>query len=154
MAVHSGHPQSIKLQHCWVCKEPFIEYGGSAQREIHHIIPQAYGGVNGPTVDLCDTHHSCLHKLAVAVRNRKPYEHIFGTDNPEFRKKLTWLAQQVNNAQALTLGDPNKKLEITIPVNKKMKAQLEELGKIYPHRGRAAIMKLALDHLYRSHFLK
>lgn len=154
MAVHSNHPQSIKLDHCWVCGLYFVERGGSAQREIHHIIPVAYGGVDGPTVDLCDTHHSCLHKLALAVRAGKPYQHIFGTDNQDQRKKLMWLAQQVNNAQALTLGDPNKKLEVTIAIDAPTKRQLDALQKMLGKSSRESVFKFALDQLYRKHFLK
>lgn len=33
----------------------------------HHVIPQAYGGVNGPTVILCPDHHNEVHKIALAV---------------------------------------------------------------------------------------
>lgn len=155
MAVHSNHPLTIRRDFCWVCESRFIETGGSANREIHHIIPVAYGGVNGPTVDLCDTHHSCLHKLALAVRAGKPYYHIFGTDDEGMRKKLMWLASQVNSAQAATLGDPNKKLEVTIPLDNRRREQIDRLKKVYPKlKSRQAVFLYALEELHNRNFLK
>lgn len=45
---------TLKLNSCWVC------CGNEALQE-HHVVPQAYGGKNGPTVTLCATHHDLIH---------------------------------------------------------------------------------------------
>jgi hypothetical protein len=32
----SKNPNSIILNHCWICEKTFVEYGGDANKEEHH----------------------------------------------------------------------------------------------------------------------
>ncbi len=43
---------------CYVC-------GKSKGMHEHHVVPRAYGGLNGPTVDLCASHHTLIHTAAL-----------------------------------------------------------------------------------------
>lgn len=154
MAVHSSHKDSKKLDHCWVCGAKFVQYGGTAHNEIHHVIPVAYGGIDGPTFDLCDSHHSCLHKMAVAIRARKPYHHLLGTRDPEMVRKLLWLATRVNEAEALVRNDPNKRVDVLVSLDYDTRQMLDQLLKVYPQaKGRAGLLKIAVHALHRRHFM-
>lgn len=139
-----------------MCDQPFSDVGGPAMREVHHIIPVAYGGVNGPTVDLCDTHHSALHKIALAVRHRKPHAHLLvQAPTAVAKQRLLWLASRVNVAWAATHKDPNKKLEVSIIVDATTKTELQELARLFPQvRGRAALIKHVIHLYHRSRFLR
>lgn len=46
-------------ERCWVCGRPATE--------DHHLIPQSYGGVNGPQVSLCGNDHTTLHTISYRV---------------------------------------------------------------------------------------
>lgn len=155
MTKHSAHPQSIRCGYCWVCGAKFAGAGGTALQEVHHIIPVAYGGRDGPTVDLCENHHGGLHKAALAIRGGRGYRHIIPDLEGEPLKKLLWLATRVNEAYYATLGDPNKKAEVILPLDKELLEQITQLQKIYPrHRSRAAVIKLAIQQLHGKHFLR
>lgn len=139
---------------CWVCGGRFVENGGALHCEVHHVIPQAYGGTDGPTVELCDTHHTALHKIALRLRSKKGYRHLLGTDDLEQVKKLLWLATRVNIAWKAVRDDPNRKVALSIVLNSEDAEKLEQLQVIYQKKGKNAIFTLALDTLYRKHFLR
>lgn len=44
---------------------------GSATLHSHHVVPQAYGGVGGPEVDLCGDCHTNVHAHAIAILSFK-----------------------------------------------------------------------------------
>lgn len=110
-----GAPLS-PLPHCWVCNQRFVETGGDQKRHEHHIIPQAYGGRNGPLVSLCTNHHNLLHELADKMIWNKKGEAatlVNSVDAP-FRERLLYLATRVLLAYNLTKEDPNKKGKVVI----------------------------------------
>jgi hypothetical protein len=51
---------------CYIC-------GEEAAINEHHIVPQAKGGTEGPTVELCATCHLRVHSVAKAMVAGKPY---------------------------------------------------------------------------------
>ena len=36
----------------------------------HHVVPRAYGGLNGPVVDICGAHHTLVHNAALKKSQR------------------------------------------------------------------------------------
>lgn len=48
----------MKLGTCYICRK-------DGPIDSHHIIPQASGGEQGPTVDLCNTDHRKIHMMAL-----------------------------------------------------------------------------------------
>jgi len=144
---------SIVLDHCWVCRSKFVGCGGSANREEHHIVPRAAGGSDGPTVSLCDGHHTCLHKIALSIKSKKPYFQLLLGEPDEAKQKILWLATRVFNAFEAVKNDPNKRVVVILTLDRKKQHQLEVLKKVYPSlRSREALINLALDNLYRRHF--
>lgn len=145
------------LPACWVCYVRFNDQfpnPGPGVREEHHIIPQAYGGADGPVVSLCDSHHSILHRVAEAITKNRPYQHLLGTHDQEQIKKLMFLATRVAAAELRTRNDPNKKAVIALTLDAQMKSQIDDLKKIYSNqtRSRAGILKIALHSLWSRHF--
>lgn len=63
----------MKKDTCYIC-------GSHEISEDHHLIPQSRGGVNGPRINLCVTHHKKAHYLA---RSKTTLEEI---TNSKLRK--------------------------------------------------------------------
>lgn len=138
------------LPHCWVCSTPF---GPSVKEERHHLIPRAYGGIDGPQVSLCDSHHSALHEIALRIYNKRSYHDLL-TKIPAQDQKLLYLASIVYNARVATEGDPNKKQMILFSPNKEVFEKLRKLKRLYPKLSRQALIEHAISQLYHRHFIK
>jgi len=148
---------SIRLDHCWICERRFTDASppGPENREEHHIVPRQAGGVNGPTVSLCERHHGILHKIAMTLnsKNPKPYTHLIADLNADQQKKILYLATTAANAFKLTKDDPNKKRVVVLTLNPKLDAMIKALQTCYPQlRSREQILHLALENLYNRHF--
>ena len=145
--------QSIILEHCWVCLEKFQKHGGTAAFNSHHLVPVAYGGIDGPQVTLCTNDHNTLHLIAVAWKASKPHYNYVQTRNAEHVKKLEYLASIVYNAELATRNDPNKAAAVILHLNADQKLKIDRLKKVYPSIGsRPNILLLALETLYNKHF--
>lgn len=154
MGTPSKHKASIVLSHCWICQARFLGDGGTEPREDHHMIPRASGGVDGPTVTLCDSHHSKTHALATALKFSKPYFGILRGESTERSKKLLYLANLIHNADLATRNDPNKAATAVLILNARHKNMVDMLKKIYPQaKSREAILLLALEALYTKSFI-
>jgi hypothetical protein len=148
---------SITLPFCWVCGVRFTDSlpPGPANKEVHHIIPRAAGGSDGPTVTICETHHGKLHKIANCMSSGKPHFSFVSDETPEQKQKLYWLASRVFNAFQLTDDDPNKQVMVIMNLDRKQQLMIDRLRKVYPKaRGREALLAFALDSLYSKHFLQ
>ena len=145
--------ESIKLEYCWVCDETFTEFGGrpSFFKHDHHLVPRAYGGVDGPTVSLCDSHHTTLHQMALRMYSNKPHFDLL-TRNPVYDRKLLWLASLVVNARHLTENDPNKPLVLHVVADKNFKSKLKALKTVFPKSSYTVLIRYAVEQLYRKHF--
>jgi hypothetical protein len=149
------HPMTIQLPHCWVCGGRFVDSKppGPLNREEHHVIPRAAGGVDGPTVSLCDRHHTALHRTAECLQSGKPYHIYLQNDSSEAQRKVMWLAVRAFNAFAITRNDPNKQAMVLMTLDARQKHMVTQLQKVYPKaRSREAIFQLALQVLYGRHF--
>ncbi len=154
MGQPSKHPSTILLPHCWVCEALFVAHGGTEIPEEHHVIPCAYGGTDGPTISLCDTHHSKLHRIAVALKASKPFFQILQGEDPGKSKKLLYMANAVYNAELATRNDPNKAASAVLSLNARHKNMIDKLKKIYPQaKSREAVLLVALEALHARHFV-
>jgi hypothetical protein len=135
------------LPHCWVCETRFSP---SCKEERHHVVPVAYGGVDGPQVSLCDSHHSALHEIALKLYSRRPYHQLLSHD-PKSNQKLLYLASVAYNARIATENDPNKKRVEVIPINGDTLHRIKSLQTIYK-LSREKLFKLAIDQMYSRHY--
>ena len=60
MAVEITH--TLNLGHCWIC---LCRDSDGNKLHSHHCVPVASGGIDGPTVTLCSSHHSAIHDAAL-----------------------------------------------------------------------------------------
>jgi hypothetical protein len=154
MSTPSKHPQTIALPHCWVCGALFIEHGGVEHTEHHHIIPQAYGGADGPTVSLCEKHHQSLHKIALCLKGNKPHFMLLANHTQEQRTKLMFLATRVHEAEQLTRNDPNKRAMLVLSLDREMTKMIDDLKTVLPGvKSREAVVRSAVKSLWNRHFM-
>lgn len=147
------HKQSIILPHCWVCGAKFVDAGGSAQREDHHVIPRAYGGTDGPEISICDSHHTVAHKIADHLTAGKSVFHLLNNTTQEQRTKLMWLATMISNAEIAMKDDPNKRATVMVTLTGVQQKRIDALKKVHPQfKSRAALIHHALDLLYARSF--
>lgn len=138
------------LPYCWVCLRRFDP---NLLEEQHHIIPKAYGGMNGPLVSLCSDHHTALHEVGKRIYAKKPFYDLLSKD-PVQDKKLVYLGTIACNARIATENDPNRRQMIVLSLSKDHKRMLKSLKKVYRGKSQPSIFELALEHLYDRHFAK
>lgn len=145
------------LPHCWVCEARFVTSvpPGPETEERHHIIPRQAGGTDGPQVSLCPTHHKKLHNIALRLKSKKPYFDMLNGEDDTRKKKLLWLAAKVFEAFERVKDDPNKLTMVVLTFDRRQSLMVDRLKKTYPSlKSREAIINLALENLYRKHFLE
>jgi hypothetical protein len=136
------------LDFCWVCN---VRFSANVKEERHHIIPRAYGGVDGPQVSLCDSHHSALHAIALRLYSKKPYFDLL-TKTPALDTKLMYLASVACNARLVTENDPNKRQVFVWSPGGETLQQLKQLKTVYGRISRDKLLALAIANLHTQHF--
>lgn len=154
MGSPSKDPRSIVLDCCWVCNARFVGNGGTEQRHDHHIFPQAYGGVDGPTVTLCDTHHSKVHRIAECLINEKTYHQWLKGELSGRPSKLLYLATRIHQMWLLVKDDPNKATSVALTLNAANQKMIDALKPVLNVRSREAVLIKALETLYARHFVQ
>lgn len=148
-----GFPSPGLSQSCWACYGIFDDMpNGTKPRHNHHVIPRAYGGSKGPTVDLCNEDHAILHDLATQEITKKDgvaLKEFLHKDAPDFprnrRENLVQLAQYVVDAERLTNGDPNKRVTVTVILKGEEGRKLDEVGKVLGSKSRAKTLSLLIE---------
>lgn len=146
---------TLRFDFCWICQRRFRDSvpSGLAHREDHHIFPRNAGGTDGPIVSLCDSHHSCIHKLAQRFQSQKPYAELLAGESAPNIKKLLWLASAIVKAEAFAANDPNK---VTPSQGVKLSTaeteMMRRLQTALPNSDRSDIFKKGLHLLYKKYF--
>ena len=105
----------IKCRACQVdLRSDGLPTGNGMTLHSHHVIPQAFGGANGPTVDLCSNDHNLLHSVALCMTGSKPYEQLLTGLVGNHKAQILWLASRVALAYEATKNDPNKRVSVTV----------------------------------------
>jgi hypothetical protein len=120
----------------------------------HHVIPQAFGGANGPTVDLCSDDHNLLHSVALCMTGKKPYAHLITDLEASHKKEILWLASRVAIAYEATKNDPNKRVQVTVVLPAKLAAKLDALMKVYNLKSRPSTIERLIKDAHSRTFLK
>ena len=148
------HPKSMILPHCWICEVRFTGDGGTEQRHDHHILPRAYGGVDGPEVSICDGHHSTVHLIGECLINEKPYHQFLRGEPPKRVQKIMYLATRIHEIYLLTKNDPNKAVSVNLVLTAQHRTMIDELKPVLNVRSREAVFLAALEALHRRHFVQ
>jgi hypothetical protein len=82
----------------------------------HHVWPQAAGGENGPTVDLCSSCHSGIHRAALNLLSKKATRKEFFTPDEMTRAAplIRWLVIAIQQASEKRGPESKSKLVIEI----------------------------------------
>lgn len=116
--------------------------------ERHHVIPRAYGGVDGPQVSLCDKHHTMLHKIANYLdSNREAIGPMLIMETRQSRDRVMWLASMVYKAKKTFELDPNKRIPASISMDKQEQQMMTFLQKKLG-KSKGDILSLALKTLF------
>ena len=134
--------QSIILPHCWVC-------GGKDGKNDHHVIPQAYGGVDGPQVTLCATHHTFIHTVALKPKYEREHLVLQHTNISERQKKLSTLVELIAKARAATKG-MEKPMMVQHKFNKERSRKLKDLKYILGRKSIADTLDACIDLLHEQ----
>lgn len=144
--------KSQLLDHCYVCGVRFVTANppGTANEEVHHVVPRAFGGTDGPLVSLCDSCHSKVHKLAnMLLFGRTDFSLLEGLDN-DSRKRLYYLANVIVRAQKLAENDPNKRTLISFKISGEDAQKLDFLKRVLNVTSREQVYNLALESLFNK----
>lgn len=161
-----GHPIPpdviVDLPFCWVCRKRFIECGGrdpTVMKHVHHVVPQAAGGTDGPTVTLCTHHHDVLHRIAEAWMSQKDLNRLEGSGLALLRAlpaSEQVLIQYLSRVCALALhsvrDDPFKKKTASFSANAAEIKMLRQLQKLYGTHSRDETLRRAVQDAYRLRF--
>lgn len=115
------------MERCSIC-ESIVEIP-----HYHHVVPQARGGTDGPTVVLCPSCHNCLHANALGViskikGNKKSLKSYWKTSELEERAKP--YLQVLVKALLMPLPDKVKrKHQLTAQVSTEVFMMLKHLQK-------------------------
>lgn len=143
---------------CKVCSQRFTDVSppGPAVREVHHVVPRAYGGTHGPLVDLCSDHHALIHRVAIMLEgDREEIKTALAGHNTKEIRVVLHYAEIVFNAKMLTKDDPNKRSQITLTLGAHHRRLVSELRKVYPKiKSQQALMLYALEQLHRRNFIR
>lgn len=127
---------------CWVCNQK-----GSI--ELHHIVPRAYGGTQGPQTSLCGNCHSGIHNLSF---KRSLFDGKLLTANSvlaQLEVDCDWVPEVFKNQKVLLhawcLGDvvfrarmnfkekdePTKRVKIQVELQGEDSSRLKKLARTY-----------------------
>ncbi len=148
------HPQSVLLDHCWVCHRKFVFAGGTEQPHYHHIIPRAFGGTDGPEVSLCDTCHSTAHRIAEQLIKDKPYHQFLQGRDAGRQKHLMWLATRIHQSYLAVQNDPNKATSVSFTLKAADQKLIDDLKPILNVKSREAVILKCVALIHSRHFMK
>ena len=141
------------LDYCWVCQQLLSDRGGLPHfvRNSHHIIPQAFGGKNGPTVTLDSSHHDLLHAVALRLTSNKSYDDLIARLTPSELQRIMYLATRIKIAFDFSNGDPNKQFKVTFQIGAKTNQQLKDIAK-FKSKSKEDIFILLVEEAHRRLF--
>lgn len=139
---------------CWCCPE-------TNSIEEHHIIPQSYGGVNGPTAYVCAVCHGAVHDIATALYSdtMPPDREIIQALKRDLVKanicltNVFILVKMILAARLAVLDDPNKSVVFMDRFPSATRRQLKDLRRVYPKLSQQKIVRLAIEQLHKKHLL-
>lgn len=148
------HPKSMILPHCWICEARFVGHGGTEQMHSHHILPRAYGGVDGPEVTICDGHHSTVHRVGECLIHEKAHHQFLRGESTVRVQRIMYLASRIHEMYLKTKNDPNKAVTFTTVLTARHRNMIDALKPVLGARSREAVFIQALESLYKRHFVQ
>lgn len=114
------------LKHCWICSN-------TASLHEHHIIPQCYGGKDGPLVTLCASCHNGVHHVADGRVDMRP---DYWENDKNSVSKSKALIKAIHNARVATSTSQHKRTIVSMELSAEDTAMLKRLQNHYGGIGR------------------
>lgn len=130
--------KTIKLEHCWVCDSP------SSLHE-HHMIPQAYGGTDGPTVTLCASCHNGVHHVADGREDMKPSYWV----TQQQQGKGAYLVKIIQQSRIVSSKSANKRVIVTLELTAEQAKMLDRLKAVLGKSGRVSTLITLINQAYQ-----
>lgn len=92
----------------------------------HHVVPRAYGGINGPTVNLCGMHHTLIHTASLKKTKDRELEYAGHTETQI--EKLRELVYIIRRARIMSKHlHRNKPMTLHVELTAEQAHTLREL---------------------------
>lgn len=118
----------------------------------HHVIPQANGGTNGPTVMLCAEHHNMIHKVAVKIltliRNGKEPEFTWPANHGDTNIAKYLVGEIVTS----TLSTKTKKYKVILEFDQVQRDMLDLLKQELGVSSINKVLYSCLELVFKSRF--
>lgn len=128
--------QSIVLKHCWCCP-------ATTGLHQHHVIPQAYGGVDGPTVTVCGGCHTTVHTAALKAPHQ--WTALIPTANQD---KFLQLIQIIYRARMATKNSPNKPMKMQLEFSVERTKKIRQLKALLGVSSLSSVIDRCIDKVY------
>lgn len=129
---------------CWVCGTLMLD-----SRHNHHLIPRAFGGLNGPTVDICADDHNVLHRLALR-RADDPSVILALLGKP----RLAYLTNVVRYAREVTKNNKNKRFQLSVTLSGDTGRKLADIKRITGSTNNEQVIGLLISEYHSRRFIK
>lgn len=145
----------VDIDCCWVCGVDFIppsdviEHKPPAKKHLHHVVPRAYGGTNGPMISICTNCHNIVHECGDKLYAGNP-------TNPFQTKtaieRCLYLATVICNSRRLHEKDANKKVVFSCSFDADTHSKLKDLVKYFkPNSSQPKIIVKAIHEMHRKY---
>lgn len=122
------------LDHCWICKS-------RTSLHKHHIVPQCYGGVDGPLAVLCASCHNLIHAVADG------YDMPSGLGEIP-TKNIHFLVNAIKRARLATASSSNRNSTVTLVLTAAQTDRLDNLKRMLGYTSRTATMAGLIDQRF------
>lgn len=119
--------------------------------EEHHIVPQCYGGKDGPTVTLCGVCHTNVHALADKWGTSPALTALALSEVWNHTKALV-LAKVIRRSKEAVKNDPNKTARFSTKFSGEMLRKIRRLKTVLPVTNQEQVIKYAIDALYTRYY--
>ena len=135
---------------CEACSAVFSDVDRTSPkiRHSHHVIPRAYGGTNGPQVQLCNEDHALIHAVGLAKIHNKPCD--LSNLNPTHARNVEIYAQYIYIAFMRTENDPNKATKVALDLTG---SDARKLDALKPVMGVTSRQRVIRDLIRAAHSL-
>jgi hypothetical protein len=139
---------------CYVCRQLLADSGGnpSSIRESHHVVPRAYGGTDGPQVDLCIGHHDLIHLIATKKISKSDFSYLLPKDSTHMRR-VEYLSEVILKSYEKFAGDSNKRVTITFSLSASETENLSALTSFLGVR-RSELLRRLIQEKHQTLFPK
>jgi hypothetical protein len=115
---------------------------------MHHVVPQAYGGKNGPVIPLCIAHHDLLHLIAGKKIANLPHCNLLPAEVSS-ATTLEYLSMVICNAHRKVSKDPNKRVSFGVTMSRAAASQVANLCSFHGLSRQDLLLKLLTEEFSR-----